>query len=118
MYTITTNRIRDRVAFVEGDERLVLTVDADPFGIIGDLQPVIDDLKALKNDTPDEEILRLATELGNRIFGAEQTKKLVDFYGGNEKQLFNVLSRYFSERLNRLIVDAQKKLGRKKLFRK
>lgn len=118
MYTITTNRVRDKVAFVEGAERLVLTVDVDPFGVIGELQPIIEDLKKLNDSTPDGEILRLATELGTRIFGAEQMTKLSEFYGNNEKQLFNVLSRYFSERLNKLIVDAQKKLGRKKLFRK
>ena len=88
MYTITTNRVRDKVAFVEGAERLVLTVDVDPFGVIGELQPIIEDLKKLNDSTPDGEILRLATELGTRIFGAEQMAKLSEFYGNNEKQLF------------------------------
>lgn len=116
MYTITMNRVRDKVAFVEGSERLVLTVDVDPLGVIGDLKNVIDDLKALNNDTTDEEIMRVAVELGTKIFGEKQTQKLVEFYNSNEKQIFNVLTRYFTERLNGLISDAQKKIGRKKLF--
>ena len=118
MYTITTNRVRDKVAFVEGNERIVLTVDVDPFGVIGDMQGVVSDLRKLNEDTPDEEVMRIATELGKRMFGDEQTERLIEFYNHNEKQLFNVLVKYFTERLNKLIADAQKRMGKKKLFRK
>jgi hypothetical protein len=116
MYTISTNHIRDKVAFVEGGEKLVLTVDVDPFGIIGELTGVIDDLKKLNDNSSPEEIMRLCRELGVKMFGEVQTQKLFEFYGGNEKQLFSVLTRYFIERLNKKIVEAQKKIGRKKLF--
>ena len=116
MYTISTNHIRDKVAFVEGGEKLVLTVDVDPFGIVGQMNGVVEDLKKLNDSSSPDEVMRLSVELGNRMFGEEQTKKLVEFYHGDEKQLFSVLTRYFIERLNKLIVDAQKKIGRKKLF--
>lgn len=116
MYTITTNRVRDKVAFVEGNERLVLSVDVDPLAIIGSLQGVVEDLKKLNDGSTGEEVLAVSTELGNRIFGEKQTEQLVTFYHGNEKQLFSVLTRYFTERLNKLIADKQKKIGRKKLF--
>lgn len=116
MYTISTNHIRDRVAFVEGGERLVLTVDLDPFEIVGSMSGAIEDLKKLNNDSTPEEVMRLSVELGNKMFGEKQTEQLVEFYNGNEKQIFSVLTRYFTERLNKLIVDAQKKMGRKKLF--
>lgn len=118
MYTITTNRVRDKVAFVEGNERLVLTVDVDPFGVIGDMQGVVSDLRKLNEDTPDEEVMRLAVALSKKMFGDAQTERLVDFYHRNEKQLFNVLVKYFTERLNKLISDAQKRAGKKKLFKR
>ena len=118
MYTITTNHVRDKVAFVEGNERLVLYVDVDPFGVVGSMQSVVNDLRSLNDSTPDEEVLRIAKELGVKMFGEKQTEELMAFYHNNEKQLFNVLVKYFTERLNKLISDAQKKAGKKKLFRK
>lgn len=119
MYTLTTNRVKDKVAFVEGSDRLVLTVDVDPLGIIDEMQRIIADLKALSDDSTDDDYLRIAKSMAGHMFGDKQTEQLWDFYDHNPKQFFNIVSRYYIERLNGLVVEKQKKMGRKKgLFKR
>lgn len=118
MFTISTNHVRDKVAFVEGNERLVLSVDVDPLGFMDQMRSVIADLKTLDNNSTDEDFMRIADEMARKMFGDSQTEKLIEFYGGNQKQIFSVVSRYFVERLNGLISNAQKKAGRKRHFGK
>lgn len=119
MFQITSNRIRDKVAFVEGNERLVLTVDVDPLGIIDEMRGVIADLKALNENSVDDDYMRVAEAMAVKMFGEKQKESLLDFYNHNPKQFFNIVSRYYIERLNGLVIAAQKKMGRKKgLFKK
>jgi hypothetical protein len=80
---------------------------------------IISELKGIdEKSTDDAEFLRLARKMGVFMFGEEQTEKLVTFYHGNPKQLFSMVTRYFVERLNGLIVAKQKKVGKKRLFSK
>lgn len=119
MFKLSSNHVRDKVAFIEGTERLVLTVDVDPLGIIDEMTGIISELKGIdEKSTDDAEFLRLARKMGVFMFGEEQTEKLVTFYHGNPKQLFSMVTRYFVERLNGLIVAKQKKVGKKRLFTK
>ncbi len=119
MFTMSSNHVRDKVAFVEGAERLVLTVDVDPLGIIDEMTGIIGELKNLDEKTADDkEFLRLARKMGVFMFGEEQTEQLVTFYHGNPKQLFSMITRYFVERLNGLVVAKQKKIGKKRRFGK
>lgn len=119
MFVLSSNHVRDKVAFVEGADRIVLTVDVDPLGIIDEMTGVIGELKALdeKNTEPGE-FMRLARKMGGFMFGEKQTEELVAFYRGNEKQIFSMVTRYFVERLNGLVVAKQKKIGKKKRFGK
>lgn len=119
MFTLSSNHVRDKVAFVEGAERLVLTVDVDPLGIIDEMTGIIEELKGIDEKSADTgEFMRLAKKMSIFMFGEEQTEKLVTFYHGNEKQLFSMVTRYFVERLNGLIVAKQKKTSKKRLFGK
>jgi ribosomal protein S24E len=114
MFTLSSNNVRDKVAYVEGSERLVLTVDVDPIGFFDSMNGVIADLKKLNNESTDDDYMRVAVDMAHRMFGKEQTDALIDFYHGNKKQIFSMVTRYFLERLNILITEKQKKLGRKK----
>ena len=119
MFTLSSNHVRDKVAFVEGSGRLVLTVDVDPLGIIDEMTGIIGELKGIdEKSTDDAEFLRLARKMAVFMFGEAQTEQLVTFYHGNPKQLFSMVTRYFVERLNGLIVAKQKKVGKKRLFSK
>lgn len=117
MFTITTHHVRDRVAFVEGNEKLVLYVDVDPLAFVAEMQKSITELKELNDNSTDEDFLNAAKDLAVKMFGETQSQQLIEFYHGSAKQLFNVTSRYFVERLNGLISSKQKKLMKKKLFR-
>lgn len=115
MFVLSSNHVRDRVAFVEGRDRIVLTVDVDPLGIIDQMTGIIGELKAIdeKNTEPGE-FMQLARKMGVFMFGEKQTEELISFYGGNEKQIFSMVTRYFVERLNGLVVAKQKSIGKKK----
>ena len=116
MFTITTHHVRDKVAFVEGNEKLVLYVDVDPLGFVAEMQKSVSELKSLNDNSTDEEFLSAAKDMAVKMFGEDQAQKLIEFYHCNPKQLFNVTSRYFIERLNGLISAKQKKLMKKKLI--
>ena len=119
MFKLSSNHVHDKVAFVEGADRIVLTVDVDPLGIIDEMTGIINELKALDEKTVEPgEFMRLARKMGVYMFGEKQTEELVAFYGGNERQIFSMVTRYFVERLNGLVVAKQKSLGKKKRFGK
>lgn len=117
MFTLSTNSVRDKVAFVEGNERLVLSVCVDPVGFYDSMTGVIADLKKLNDESTDDDYFNVAQEMGRRMFGEQQTDELFRFYRGNKRQFFSMVTRYFLERLNVLITNKQKKMGRRRLIK-
>jgi len=118
MFTISTNRVKDKVCFSEGDEKLILYVDVDPFMFVYDMQDTIADMKKLNDNSEPDEIMNAAKSLGIRMFGESQMEKLIEFYHGNEHQIFSVTTRYFVDRLKGLINEKQKKMTKKGFFRR
>lgn len=116
-YTLTLNRIQDRVRVVNGKESLMLTVSLDPMQIVSGLTKAQDKLSALTKDgkTPEpEEMQDVAEYFASVIFGPEQAAKLMAFYDDNAENVVNICGAYFKDRLARKITEAQKGLARRK----
>lgn len=109
MFNISLNRIHDTVRITEGKDSLTLKVNADPRRMVAGLSESQKMLTAVNDDTPDEEIRKAAEYFSNVIFGADQTKKLFEFYHDDAGCVINICGQYFAERLKTLIVKAQKK---------
>ena len=109
MYKISLNRVHDTVKVTEGNESLVLRVDSDPKHMVIEIRNCYDAMRELKADSPKAEQERIAEKFSVAIFGEDQTEKLLEFYKGNVACVMDVCGRYFTNRLNKLIIKAQKR---------
>lgn len=109
MFQISLNRIHDTVKINEGSDSLVLHVNGDPRRMVAGLSEAQKMLTAINDDSPVDEITKAAEYFSTVIFGAEQSKQLMDFYHGDAGCVINICGQYFSERLKTLIIKAQKK---------
>lgn len=110
MYTFSTNRVRDHVRIVEGAEELRLRVDVDPMQIMPQINRAKDLLTTVSNDVSNTEALRTAAEAwAGCMFGKEQTEQLAVFYDHNYLSVLNACTGYFTRRLSRLLLKAQRK---------
>ena len=109
-YKITLNRVHDLIEVREGMEHLILRVDADPVWIvylINKLEPRLNSIK--KEEEAKQEAESIARELCSAIFGKAQMERLFELYNGDAICVISVCSKYFSERLVKLITKAQKR---------
>ena len=109
-HELTLNRVHDRVAIKEGDERLELRVDADPMRMVAGLTEAQRRLKTVTEDMGDEEKTGIAQYFAGVIFGTDQAAKLLDFYHGDAACVIMICGQYFSGRLANLIDKAQRKI--------
>ena len=107
--SITLNRVYDTVAIREGNQRLLLHVNADASRLVVGLTQAQKRLQTIREETPDSEREVISRYFANIIFGAEQTQKLFDYYYGDASCVIAICGKYFANRLNKLIVKAQKK---------
>ena len=111
-YNITLNKVHDTVNIVENGEKLTLVVSADPVRMVAGLNKAQEKLNALvKAENPQEQDMKDAAELFARvIFGPEQARQLMEFYGEDAASVINVCGNYFKQRLGDKISKVQKKM--------
>ena len=109
MYKLTLHRVHDRVKIVEGNDTLVLLVDADPKRIVLHIQNAQDAMQQaiLKEDIDAQKAAGM--KFADAMFGNEQAGKLLEMYGGDVTCVMNICLQYFQGRLAKLIEKAQKK---------
>ena len=111
-YRMSLNRVRDCVKLVEGKETLTLYVDADAMRIVPLIADARERILMAIQDTGEEREAKekeAALYFASVLFGDDQALKLNEFYHGDISCIANVCSKYFTERLCRLITKAQKK---------
>ena len=111
-YELTLNRVHDTVNVREGDEKLTLTVNGDAMRIVAGLNHAQAKMKALTDDSTDNEVRETAEYFAAVIFGREQAEKLMAFYANDPACVINVCGRYFKERLAGRIERVQKRARR------
>ena len=100
--------VSDRVTFRNVDKTLTLYVRADASSIIVGLKSAQERLKALTEDTPEDERTAATLAFAGAIFGADQAQQLLDFYG-EPLTVLTVCGQYFKEFLGKKITKAQKR---------
>ena len=111
-YKVTLNRVRDSITVKEGKEALELYVDSDANSLMNRLHEAQKRLQSVNEDPSEENKTDAATFLSTAIFGADQTKKLFDFYHGDAGCVVTICGMYFSDKRNGLgkkITKIQKK---------
>lgn len=109
MFTLSLNRVHDRVRIVEGGEQLDLRVDADPMRMVAGLNEAQRRLRELTEESTEDDKGNAALYFAGVMFGEEQARTLMDFYHNDPACVINVCGRYFSARLAKLIEKAQRK---------
>lgn len=109
-YNMTLNRVHDTVRIREGREMILLYVDVDSMKLVAGISQVQKELQSITEETPEEETKRIAKEFARVIFGVDGAEKLSDFYREDPGCIIGICSKYFSNRLNKLIEKAQKKI--------
>jgi hypothetical protein len=109
MFTLSLNRVHDRVRIAEGDERLDLRVDGDPMRMVAGLNDAQKRLRGLSDASTEEEQRSAAQFFASVMFGEEQAKALMEFYHDDAACVINICGKYFSDRLAGLISKAQKR---------
>lgn len=108
-YHMTLNRVHDTVTIKEGAERITLVVNGDAMHMVSGLDKAQQKLQALNDDTADQDVIDAAEYFAAVIFGREQARKLLEFYGNDPGCVISVCGQYFKERLAGLIYKVQKK---------
>ena len=106
---LSLNRVHDTVVIREGDEKLTLHVDADPMRMVAGISQAQKMMQALNTESTEEQQRDAALYFAGVIFGKDQAVQLLSFYHNDSGCLFNVCGKYFSARLSKLIVKAQKR---------
>ena len=107
---MTMNRVHDTVTVREGNEKLTLTVNGDAMRMVAGLNKAQQRMKALEEDTPDDEVKDVAEFFAAVIFGKEQAAKLMAFYADDPGCVISVCGQYFKERLAGKITAMQKRM--------
>ena len=113
MFEISLNRVHDKIRIREGDETLVLKVDADPLRMVAGIMQAQKILQAIDDNSTEEQRHNAAQYFAEVIFGPKQAQELREFYHDDTACIINVCGKYFSERLSKLIDKAQRKAGLK-----
>jgi hypothetical protein len=108
-FTIKLRRVHDKVAITNGETTLTLTVDATPEKLVSGLLAARRKMQALGPESTTEEMLDAARDVAAAIFGAEQARKLLEYYHDDPGCVVTVCAKYFTDRLRDKITRAQKK---------
>ena len=100
--------VSDKVTFRNVEKTITLYVRADAASIVVGLKSAQERLKALTEDTPEDERTAATLAFAGAIFGADQARQLLDFYG-EPLTVLTVCGQYFKERLGKKITKAQKR---------
>lgn len=101
--------VSDKVTFRNVDKTLTLYVRAaDVAPIVVGLKNAQERLKGLTNETPEDKRTAATLAFAGAIFGADQARQLLDFYG-EPLTVLTVCGQYFKERLGKKITKAQKR---------
>lgn len=106
-YTLSTDRVRDRVRVREGGRTLVLTVSGEASRLVQAVSKVQEKLTAARAEDAGE----CAEMFAEAVFGKEQAAKLLEFYGNDPYCVLEVCGKYFRNRLGGLITRKQMKMG-------
>jgi len=111
-YNITLNKVHDTVKIIESGDTLTLVVNADPVRMVAGLNKTQKKLQEItQTENPDQKDMNDAAELFARvIFGAEQARKLMEFYNEDAASVINVCGNYFRQRLGDKLSKVQKKM--------
>ncbi len=110
-YEISLNRVHDTVVIREGNEKLTLTVNGDAQRMVAGLTNAQRKMKEIADGEPTAEQTRdIAEYFAAVIFGAEQARKLSEFYADDPGSVISVCGKYFRERLVNQITEVQKKM--------
>ena len=109
-YEITLNRVHDTLRIREDGETLTLTVNGDSLRMVAGLNKAQEKMKALDDNSTDEEIRAAAEYFAAVLFGKEQADRLMAFYADDAGCVISVCGKYFRERLAGKIAEKQKKL--------
>lgn len=107
-YKITLHHVHDRVKVSEGSEALILTVDEDPMRLVRGITLAQQRMQTVTNESTQDEITDIARSFAAVIFGDAQSEKLLAFYGNNPACVIDICAKYLNQRLEKLIVKAQK----------
>lgn len=109
MFTLTLNRVHDRVRIAEGDERIELRVEGDPMRMVAGLNEAQKRLRGLTEASSEDEQRDAALYFAGVMFGDEQARALMEFYHNDAACVINICGKYFSTRLAKLIEKAQRR---------
>ena len=109
MFKMGLSRVHDRVKICEGDDSLVLLVNADAGRLVAGISEAVKGLQALNDKSTDEDARKAARYFAGVIFGDNQADALIDFYHGDGLCVINLCAKYMTGRLNKLIAKVQKK---------
>ena len=107
MFRLKLGRVRDRVCVTEGDQRLTLLVDGDPFGMVACLREAFEAFGDMEDGADAETVRTAAWRIAEAMFGADQAQKLLSFYREDGLAVIDLCGAYFSRRLKGLIEKAQ-----------
>lgn len=100
--------VSDKVTFRNVDKTLTLYVRADAASIVVGLKNAQERLRGLTDETPADERTAATLAFAGAIFGEDQARQLLDFYG-EPLTVLTVCGQYFKERLGKKITKAQKR---------
>lgn len=106
-YRISLGNVYDEIEVVRGEQTLNLSVDESPAKLVQGLADVHKRVQTMNRETPDAEWTACALMMAGTIFGQEQAQRLLDFYKGDHFAVINVCTKYYSERLQKLIKAVQ-----------
>lgn len=109
MFTLSPDWVHETVKFKKGAVALKLTVDADSFRMVTALRQAQQELSGLTDEATEEAQQAAALHFAAAIFGDEQARALLHFYHDDVACVINVCGQYFSKRLKKKIIRAQKK---------
>ena len=110
MFSLSLNRVRDRITIKESGESIQLFVDSDPRMLVTRIRNAqIQITGANKAESTDEDRMKAARAFAVAIFGEKQTDQLAEFYGGDYSCVMTISGLYFEKRLCKKIIAAQKK---------
>lgn len=108
-HKISLGLVRDRVAAVEGNDKLELIVSERANTIMHKLGIAQKGLEALGNSPKDQDRERVALQFASALLGEKQAQELLSFYQNDPNCVIDWCGKYFSARLSKKITRAQKK---------